>query len=82
MSIIEKLRKVIISWLQYIRASIDIKAKSKLSSDIKIYIYIQEKDVYYEYHGRYLYLLLRFLTFTKSKIDLVKKITFELCFLR
>lgn len=77
MSIIEKLRKVIISLPQYIRASIDIKAKSKLSNDIEIYIYLQEKDVYYEDYGRYLYLLLRFLTFTEGKVALVKKITFK-----
>ncbi|MCY7290857.1 MAG: hypothetical protein LH615_01635, partial [Ferruginibacter sp.] len=77
MSIIKKLRKVIISLLQYTRASIDIKARSTQSNDIEIYIYLQEKDVYYEDQGRYLYLLLRFLTFTKSKVALVEKITFK-----
>lgn len=76
MSILIKLKESIILLPKYIRDTISIRARGQQNNNVEIYVYIHERDIYYEDYGRYLYLLLRFLTLTKFKVALVKKIGF------
>lgn len=76
MSILTKLINSINLLTGYIRDNINIRARSQQSRDAEIYVYLREKDIYYKTEGRRLYLLLKFLASTKSKVALVKKISF------
>lgn len=61
-----------INWLsRYLSDTNKFKAKNRESKHI--YIYLGKKDIYCDDEGRYLYLFLKFLTFTEGNIALVKK---------
>lgn len=77
MAILNKIKEVIRLLPNYLRDTIKLRAKNRRVSDIKTYIYLEKKDIYYEDMGRYLYLLLRFFTFAEGNVALVKKISFS-----
>lgn len=76
MALLNKIKEVIRLFPSYLVDNIKLRARNRKSSNIKTYIYLETKDIYYEDMGRYLYLLLRFFTFAEGKVALVKKIGF------
>lgn len=66
--------KSAIDWLfRYLSDTNNFKEKNRESKPINIYLYLGKKDIYCDDEGRYLYLFLKFLTFTEGNIALVKK---------
>lgn len=74
MAFLKKLKEIVSFLPSYLRDTIKVKVKNQKRSIIKTYVYIENRNIYYEDMGRYIYLLLKVLTFTEGNVALVKNI--------